>query len=144
MAKLLASFLVTLLLVTASVSSTAGAEVATAADKRNDVYIAQGETGLTVARRRTVDLHRLTVTPSPAGPVIELRLRRVVTNGTFDQYFFVYFESADEDGFPIAYFRVKASTLRGPAGAEGTEDPEGYATCRVHGTVSNHHTRPPQ
>ena len=138
MAKLLPSLLVALLLVIPGVTSSAvGAEVVTTVDKQNDVHIARGETGLPFAKRRTVDLRRLTVTPSEAGPVVELQLRRIVANGTFDQYFYVYFESADDDGFPIAYFMVKASSLRGQAGAEGTEDPEGYASCRVHGTVSN-------
>ena len=104
-------------------------------DRAGDVRFTS-EKGLSRRQRRTVDLRRLSVTKFAAGPEVRLRLRRVVTDGSFDQYFFVYFYV---DGNLRAYFKIHGSRPTGTAGFEGADTPQHYTKCRVKGQVSENH-----
>ncbi|MXG88252.1 hypothetical protein [Nocardioides flavescens] len=113
-----------------------GGDSITHEDARNDVRIATGEPGLGRDSRHSVDLTRLTVVPGAEGSTYALRLRRVTTAERFDQYFFLYVETAG-DGLPFGFLMLKASDLRGEMVVEGTDDPEGYVSCRVRATVAD-------
>ncbi|HET9421961.1 MAG TPA: hypothetical protein VFO49_12555 [Nocardioides sp.] len=122
-----------LALAAAAVPAAEATEVVTGSDPHGDVRITKA-VGLDAPKRRTIDLRRLSVTETEKGPRFQLRLRRVVANGSFDQYFFVYLEGGD--GQQFAFLKIKASKLRGSGGLEGADNPNGYAACRVEGRVS--------
>lgn len=104
-------------------------ELGSGPDTWNDVRI-RPNTGLAPASRRTIDLRGLHVTETEKGPQFDVRVKRVVTDGRFDQYFFVYLDFGEGVGF----FKIYASTLKGRGGYDSPGD---FASCKVKASVSD-------